>query len=149
MECLNVDAIGPLQADEDGNQYILVVIDCFTRFVELFATKSTDAKTAAHCIFSMTGRTGTPSQILSDNGTQFRNEVLRELSNLLGIEQWHTLAYSKEENGIVERANKEVMRHLRAVIFDRNIRNKWSRCLPLVQRILNATPHTGNLGVPN
>ena len=149
MECLNVDAIGPLQADEDGNQYTLVVIDCFTRFVELFATKSTDAKTAAHCIFSMTGRTGTPSQILSDNGTQFRNEVLRELSNLLGIEQWHTLAYSKEENGIVERANKEVMRHLRAVIFDRNIRNKWSRCLPLVQRILNATPHTGNLGVPN
>ena len=29
-----------------------------------------------------------------------------------------TIPYSKEENSIVERANKEVMRHLRAFIFD-------------------------------
>jgi hypothetical protein len=53
------------------------------------------------------------------------------------------LLYSKEENGIVERANKEVMRHLRATIFDRRVVNNWSSdYLPLVQRIMNAQVKT-------
>jgi hypothetical protein len=29
-----------------------------------------------------------------------------------------TIAYSKKENAIVERANQEVIRHLRALLFD-------------------------------
>ena len=41
----------------------------------------------------------------------------------------------------MERANKEVMRHLRAIIYDRNVRRTWSQFLPLTQRIMNATVH--------
>jgi len=54
-----------------------------------------------------------------------------------------TVAYSKEENAIVERANKEVMRHLRAIIYDRKVQDHWG-CdqLPLVQRILNSEVKT-------
>jgi hypothetical protein len=53
-----------------------------------------------------------------------------------------SLAYSKEQNAIVERANKEVMRHLTAIIFDRRISDVWSsEYLPLVQRIMNAKVH--------
>ena len=37
-ERLNIDSIGPLEADEEGNRYIIVIIDCFTRFVELVAS---------------------------------------------------------------------------------------------------------------
>jgi hypothetical protein len=48
-----------------------------------------------------------------------------------------TIAYSKEENAIVERANKEVMRHLRAFIFDERIMSDWVKYIPLVQRIMN------------
>ena len=49
-----------------------------------------------------------------------------------------TIAYSKEENAIVERANQEVIRHLRALLFDKRVYNKWSfEELPLVQRIMN------------
>jgi hypothetical protein len=51
-----------------------------------------------------------------------------------------TMAYSKEENGIVERANKEIMRHMRAMIFEFNAHNKWMFYLPLVERIINASP---------
>ena len=50
-----------------------------------------------------------------------------------------TLPYSHEENSIVERANKEVMRHLRAITFDKSGHGQWSIYLPLVQRILNVT----------
>ena len=141
FECINIDSIGPLDADEFGNRYIIVIIDCFTRFVELVSTLSTDAASAARAVFTTVGRSGCPSQALTDNGSQYKNEFFQTLCDLMGIEVFQTLAYSKEENGLVERANKEVMRHLRAIIFDRNIKHNWSRFLPLVQRIMNATVH--------
>ena len=40
-----------------------------------------------------------------------------------------TTAGSKQENAIVERANREVMRHLRNVIMDRRAMDEWSRYL--------------------
>jgi hypothetical protein len=49
-----------------------------------------------------------------------------------------TIAYSKEEN-----ANQEVIRHLRALLFDKRVYFKWSfEELPLVQRIMNTTEKT-------
>jgi hypothetical protein len=61
---------------------------------------------------------------------------------MTGIEQLKTIAYSHEENGIVERAIKELLRHIRAILYDKNIFDKWGDLLPLVQRILNATRHS-------
>jgi hypothetical protein len=68
--------------------------------------------------------------------------IISQLLSLLQIDHELSLAYSKEQNAIVERANKEVMRHLTAIIFDRQISDVWSsECLPLVQRIMNAKVH--------
>ena len=53
-----------------------------------------------------------------------------------------TTAGSKQENAIVERANREVMRHLRNIIMDRRAMEEWSRYLPFVQRILNTMVHS-------
>jgi hypothetical protein len=48
------------------------------------------------------------------------------------------LAYSKEQNAIVERANREVMRHLTAIIFDKRVSEAWSTdCLPLTGAAYN------------
>jgi len=43
----------------------------------------------------------------------------------------------------VERANQEVLRHLRALLFDSRVHDKWSfEQLPLVQRIMNTVEKT-------
>jgi hypothetical protein len=142
MSTLNVDSIGPNPPDKDGNTYILVIIDCFTRYVELYALKDLTAETACHCLLQHIGRYGAPTKLRSDNGSQFVNEIIAELLRIVGTEHELTLAYSKEENAIVERANKEVMRHLRAICLDRSRIDDWGRCLPLVQRIMNASEHS-------
>ena len=138
MERVNVDTIGPFPEDEYKNKYIIVFIDCFSRFTELYAVKDLTAKSAAIALLQWTGRYGCPAQLLSDNGSQFVNELITEFLHIIGTEHVLTLAYSKEENAIVERANKEVGRHLRALLFHKNVISNWSIFLPLVQRIFNA-----------
>ena len=59
-----------------------------------------------------------PEVIHTDQGPAFHNELVQELLRLCAI------AYSSEENGIVERANQEVLRHLRALLFDSRVHDK-------------------------
>jgi hypothetical protein len=141
MERINVDSIGPLPVDKWGNKYIITIIDCFTRFVELYPVVDTTAEVAARALLHFVGRYGSPSEILSDNGSQYVNKLIAEFCKLIGTEHPTSLAYSHEENGIVERANGEVLRHLKHILFDRNVLEDWSDCLPIVQRIINTTPH--------
>ena len=54
-------------------------------------------------------------------------------------------AYSSEENGIVVRANQEVLRHLRSLLVDSRVHDKWTfEQLPLVQRIMNTVEKTSS-----
>ena len=50
MERLDMDTIGPLPLDHRNNQYIIVIIDCFTRFVELYPVPDTTALHAARAL---------------------------------------------------------------------------------------------------
>ena len=69
--------------------------------------------------------------------------VHTELLRVAGPNQSLTTAYSKEENAIVERANKEVLRHLNALLFDASVHYKWSyEQLPMVQRIMSMVGKT-------
>jgi transposase InsO family protein len=143
MEVVNIDTVGPLPEDEAGNKYILVLIDCFSRWVELYPSPDTSANSAAIILLQHCGRFGVPALIRSDKGSQFVNETIAQLVDLLGSDQDISTAYSKEENAIVERTNKEVMRHLRAIVYDDRIYSKWStHQLPLVMRILNSQEKT-------
>jgi len=142
MERVSVDVCGPFPTDDYGNTDILVLIDNFTRYLEIFPMPDKSAKSIAKCLLQWVGRYSAPSQLLSDNGKEFVNEIIKEFTDLIGTEQIFTLAYSKQENAIAERALKEVQRHLRAILFHKNVHYDWSIFLPLVQRILNTEVHS-------
>ncbi len=101
MEVLNIDTIGPL-SNESSEKYIIVIIDCFTRFVELYLIENTSAMLCARALLSHVCRYGTPMTIRSDRGIQFVNAVINQLLSLLQIQHELSLAYSKEHNAIVE-----------------------------------------------
>ena len=142
MERIAIDYIHNITKDQQGHEHILVVIDCFTRFVELFPTTALTAEETADHLLKYVGRYGPPIQILSDNGSHFVNGTITALLHYMGIDHQFTIAYSKEENGIVERANKEVMRHLRNILFENGHADQWSRYIPLVQNIMNTAVHS-------
>ena len=76
------------------------------------------------------GRFGNPEVIHTDQGPAFHNELVQELLRLCAIEQCFVTAYSSEENGIVERANQEVLRHLRALLFHVKVFFNFIQILP-------------------
>jgi hypothetical protein len=56
METLNIDTIGPVPTDDQGNIYVPVNIDCFPGFVELYAVPDTAAHHAAKLVPRHLGR---------------------------------------------------------------------------------------------
>jgi hypothetical protein len=141
MSRIAIDAIQDLIPDEKGNNTIIVIIDTFSRFIELYPTDGVQSSAFARALLAHIGRYGIPNEVISDRGSAFTSAMWEDMVKTIGIEHILTTAYSKEENGIVERANKEVMRHLRNIVFDKNVLPKWSMYLPLVQRICNSSIH--------
>jgi len=88
--------------------------------VELYATQGTSAESTIDPLVQHGGGYGCPAIIQSDNGTQFVNKIINELVVIIGTRLNTTVAYSKKENALVERANKEVIRHLRALKYELN-----------------------------
>ncbi len=114
FEVLHLDHIRPLTKDANGNEYILVIIDAFSRWVELFPTKSTTAAERAYMILNHVGRLDLQrSFILTKDRPSTMNWSLNSFAT----------AYSSEENRIVERANQEVLWHLRAFLFDSRVQD--------------------------
>jgi len=138
-DTVSIDFIERLQPDEYGNNMIIVIIDNFSRFVDLYPCNSTKAEGAADALLSFVGRYATPLHFTTDGGSNFKSNLIRGLIERLGSDHHLTAAYSKEQNAIVERMNKEVIRHLSNIIFDKRIANKWSKYCPLVQRVINTS----------
>jgi hypothetical protein len=139
---VSIDTLGPLPKDSDGSQYIIVVIDRFSRFVELFATKTCNAKAAASALLAVFSRYGPPLSVRSDQGPQFVSSVVEEFLRLLQIEHELTIPYHPAANGMVERVNAEVLKHLKAIVHAREVRSTWSTYLPLVARTINNSWHS-------
>jgi len=142
MQRLSIDTIGPLPVDSKGHKYIIVMIDTFTRYLLTYPARTLEAKECAEILSQHICRYGVPDEILTDNGKQFVNSHLQTLLSVFKIEHITITPYSHEENGIVERVNKEINRHLRNIIFNVKILIEWSTYLPLAERIINSTIHS-------
>jgi hypothetical protein len=134
---VSVDFIERLVPDKYGNSMIIVIIDNFSRFTDLYACSSTAAEGAADALLAFCGRYVTPLHFSTDAGANFKSKLMASLLERLGADHFLTTAYSKEQNAIVERQNKEVLRHLRNILFDHRVADRWSKYVPLVQRLLN------------
>jgi len=117
------------EAAVSGHKYILVVTDIFSKWVEAFPLKGTDAHTLAVVLVNeIVCRYGVPSVIHSDQGANFCSEVIQCLCNLLGIERTQTSAYHPQGNGQVERFNR-TLKNMLAKVTQQNQKD-WDVHLP-------------------
>ena len=82
------------------------MIDVFSKFSAASVINSKHKEVIVDVILKHWVATfGTPTSILSDNGGEFNNELLRDVAELLGTKVYTTAAESLWSNGVVERHN--------------------------------------------
>ena len=66
----------------------------------------------ASALWKVISEYGTMKILQSDNGTEFVNQVMHELTNMYGIDHRLITPYLPRANGLVERKNKEIVQSL-------------------------------------
>ncbi|XP_060067122.1 uncharacterized protein K02A2.6-like [Ylistrum balloti] len=103
------DFLGPLPSGDN----ILVIVDYYSRWVEVSVSKSITAEKAVQSLKHMFSTHGYPLSITTDNGPQFRSEVFNQYMEEAGIEHHHITPLWPQANGEVERQNRSLMTRIR------------------------------------
>ena len=74
-----MDIIGPLPRSRSGKRYVLVIYDYATKYPEAIPLHSTDASHIAEELIGVFSRVEIPSEILTDQGSNFTSQLLTEL----------------------------------------------------------------------
>jgi hypothetical protein len=143
FEMVSLDLMGPLTEDAGHCKYILVVVDNFSRYTLLKAIPDKSAQVVAMALVDLMGTLSVlPKVIRTDHGSEFISKLSEELFALLGVRHETTVTDHPSSNGMVERANQEVAKHLRCLAAEQSVASHWSKLLPFVQRIVNTTPNS-------
>ncbi|GFX68489.1 retrovirus-related Pol polyprotein from transposon 412 [Trichonephila clavipes] len=95
FEVIAIDSFGPLPQTDSGKQWIFIVEDCATKWVELFALSQASARQCATTLIEeVFMRHGIPRRIISDNGThrEKKTDIKPRLAILVGEDHsnWHS-----------------------------------------------------------
>ena len=125
-----MDIVGPLPRSRSGNRYVLVVCDYGTRYPEAVPVRTIDAVTVAEELMKLFSRVGIPREILTDQGSNFQSQLLRELYRLLHIDALLTSPYHPQMDGLVERFNQTLKSMLKKTASEEG--KDWDRLIPLL-----------------
>ena len=106
MGRVHMDITGRLPKTEEGNEYILVVKDYQTKYVKIHAIPNKEAKTISDILVrDIYKQFGPPAMLVLDRGTEFRNKLVREISNYYRVNRVCTPRFNPRSNGFVTRAD--------------------------------------------
>jgi hypothetical protein len=112
----SMDILGPLPQSEQGNRYILVLSDLFTKWIELYALPDQQSNQIINCLMDLICRYSIPGSILTDNGTNFSSRCYKLMLQSMQIREIHTTPYHPQTDGQTERFNATLMQALRKYI---------------------------------
>lgn len=115
-----IDIVGPLNpSSAAGHKYILTLIDYASGFPEAVALRDIDAISVSEALLEIFSRVGIPKSVVSDNGKQFRSELMAQLHKLLGVKPIFSSPYHPQGNSRVERLHSTLKSSLRKVCAEK------------------------------
>ena len=140
LELITIDFLH-LEKGSGGNEYILLIVDHFTKFVQAYPTRNKATKTVAkHLYDDFILRFGIPTKILSDQGGEFESKVIHDLSALAGVSKIRTTPYHPQTNGLCERMNRTLLHMLRTL--PETMKSQWPSMVNKLTHAYNCTKHS-------
>lgn len=145
FECFSADLLD-MTSISSKYRYILVIMDYFSGFVLLTPLRSKLASSVGKAFWDCFALFGPPESLLTDNGTEFVNNLVEKLTSDAKIQHVLTYAYHAEGNAKNERSHQQTRQMLR-ILADKHP-HRWWHFIPYVQYALNTRVNAKTLCSP-
>ena len=145
FERIHLDIVGLLHKTTDGFEYILVCVDSFSRWVEVFPLRTQSASEIARVLHDeIFCRYGAPLAIVTDRGQNFLSKLVNAVCEIYNVTRYRTASYNRKANGSCELQNATLIQTLRMYI-DKDQSN-WNLFLPTVLQALRSSQNVETSG---
>jgi hypothetical protein len=131
-----------METSSIGNNFILDIVDSASRYQVAVPLKTKDAESVAKALLQhwILQIPGTPDDLVSDQGSEFVNEILAKLAEILDFKIKTTSTNHSTANGQVERPNRTIREIIRAYLKEKKYKPEdWDRILPLALDTINSS----------
>ncbi|KAJ9566395.1 hypothetical protein OSB04_002361 [Centaurea solstitialis] len=158
LSLIHMDLCGPMKTVSlAGRKYVLIIVDDYSRYTwtKFLKTKDETSNLIINFIKAIQVQLKLPVQtVRSDNGTEFKNQVLKGFYNSLGIAQTFSAARTPEQNGVVERRNRTLVEAARSMLAQSQLpQYLWAEAVntaSIIHRRFGKTPYHVLFGrIPN
>ena len=140
FEEICIDLVGPLPPTDDGNKYIVTVIDSLSKYAVTYPVKNATDEEIMHGLESNLFYVfGPPKKILKDQGTNLNSIYCESVYNRWNIKSVRTTPYHPQGNGLTERLNKTLGVGITTMIPTE--KDLWDQYLKPVTFAYNTTLH--------
>ncbi|BBH00217.1 multidrug resistance-associated protein 9 [Prunus dulcis] len=145
LELIHMDLCGPMQNESiSGNKYFMLLIDDCTRMIWVYFLRyKSDALNCFRKFKSMVElQSGFKVQcVRSDKGGEFTSCEFNKLCEEAGIQRQFSMAYTPQQNGVVERKNRTVVEMAKAMLQEKDLPYYlWAEAVHTAVYILNRCP---------
>jgi hypothetical protein len=145
LQLIHCDLMGPLPKSYGGSKYIIAVLDDYSRLsqIECIEDKSHAADSLIAIIRRWERETqGKVQTVRTDGGKEFCNQTFHFFCRSQGIKHQTTVRYTPEQNGRVERMNRDLMEKARPMMFQCGAPIRlWAEAVATANRVRNVLPH--------
>lgn len=140
FQLISTDLLGPYPRSKNGNQYLLVVVDWFTKFVLVHPmSKATSRAIVTFLENNVFLIFGAPQIIAADNGPQFTSREFESLVRSYNVQKvWYNARYHPQINH-TERVNRVVTTAIRSYIKDNH--KTWDQSIHKVAQAIRLAKH--------
>ena len=146
LDTIFLDTFGPLPRSKQMNQYILIAVDAFSKFVWLYPIRDCKSKQIIDklngCIFNSFGM---PRTIVSDNATYFVSNEFKKFTFSNYITHRTIVPYRAASN-LSERYLRNLGNMLRS--YYHNCQNMWDKDIGYIEISLNTAKNTSTGETP-
>jgi transposase InsO family protein len=136
---VHADLLGPMPLDQ-GNKYILSIIDAFSGYVTVVPIPDKTAETVSNAFFEKFCCVhGMINTLVTDQGSEFKNGIMAKLCLDLNISQRYSSPAHPRSNGMAERLNRKIISYLRKYLGKGN---DWVQLVAPLQLSINSAVHS-------